>query len=270
MKKTVRGVVTSVEWLSPSLLSVVFRPLLRTQYRAGQFISLEVPNQNQMAEHFAVFLARASEQAERGGFEIWVRQGVDTKVLIAYLQSLTKGAVLSFSGPFGNFQFQSPGSGKDVVFAATSSGLAPIRAMIQSEEFRNLPPRRTFLLYGVRHESEVLFRSEFEKQGIIVIPCVTRPTELRQGFWGRIQAILERDILAIDKGATEYYLAGSSELTEELARFLAEQWQVNRKAIHVQSTEAAMATPLTQTLKLVPLSFADATDPENTKFFKVA
>lgn len=257
MSRNVRGLVTKVEWLSPTVLSVIFRPFVALDYRAGQFLNLVVPTTEKGVRRYSVFLARGPELAKRHGHEIWIKEHVDSPEVFRYLANARPGTVLHFEGPQGDFQFHPPTTERDIVFAVTSVGLAPVRAIIQSETFRHKPPRRIFLLSGVRHESEVLFRSELEKLGVNVIPCVGRPTELRAGFWGSIRSLLERDVLSLDRQNTDFYLAGSSEMVEEIETFLKENWEIGQAAITTQATDRPLTGGVTHSLKLIPLSFHD-------------
>jgi NAD(P)H-flavin reductase len=75
------------------------------------------------------------------------------------LFSLTVGAQVNFTGPWGTFKIDSPPAA-ECVFLADGTGIVPIRPMIR----RTLESESQFpvhLLYSAEDESRLLYRAEF-------------------------------------------------------------------------------------------------------------
>ncbi|MBK9169188.1 MAG: oxidoreductase [Bryobacterales bacterium] len=76
-----------------------------------------------------------------------------------YLFDLEPGHTIEVKGPVGTFVWRDPPS--DAVLVATGTGIAPFRAMLQERVPADFGHRYT-LLFGVRYESGILYREEFE------------------------------------------------------------------------------------------------------------
>jgi ferredoxin-NADP reductase len=80
-----------------------------------------------------------------------------------YLCSLTPGAQINFTGPWGTFRLDQPPAA-ECVFLADGTGVAPIRPMIR----RVLKSEHSFpvhLLYNAEDEAHLLYRKEFTEWG---------------------------------------------------------------------------------------------------------
>lgn len=120
------------------------------------------------------------------------------------LASLQPGDELDLEGPFGSFTLPGPGrSGRDRLFVATGTGIAPYRSFVRSAaglEYR--------VLHGVRYREERYAREEFASGRYT--DCLSRDTGGR--FSGRVTALLET--VPLDP-RTECYLCGNSDMIYE-------------------------------------------------------
>jgi ferredoxin-NADP reductase len=84
-----------------------------------------------------------------------VHQGVFTP----HLFTLKPGDSLEMSAPLGFFTVRDPA--KEAVFIATGTGIAPFRAM--APDYLSHPhAKQLTMLFGVRHESTIYYRDDFD------------------------------------------------------------------------------------------------------------
>ena len=73
-----------------------------------------------------------------------------------FLFSLEPGGAVDMKGPLGTFTLRE--SGRDALFVATGTGIAPFRSMLERPM-----PRRCKLIFGTRYEGTILYRADFER-----------------------------------------------------------------------------------------------------------
>jgi CDP-4-dehydro-6-deoxyglucose reductase len=114
---------------------------------------------------------------------------------------------------------------------ATGTGIAPFRSMLQAH--LNAASPVFTLLFGVRYESHLLYREEFEEIARVHAnfrfwPTLTRPESGWTGRQGRVQAHLTEAIG--DRRDIDFYLCGLKEMVDE-TRVLLKSQGFDRKQI---------------------------------------
>jgi len=112
---------------------------------------------------------------------------------------------------------------QNVLLFAAGSGIAPIRAAIESGELKTGKDARSArLYYGVRTEEDLCFQDKFiewEKKGIQVVPVLSRPSESWKGRTGYIQNALEEDGVPVPRNSG-VLLCGMKGMTEAVTEIL--------------------------------------------------
>lgn len=178
--------------------------------RPGQYCHLRVPDGEPS------FYALLSTPGERT-LAFLVKAAGEPGAGIAALRA---GDVIEASAPEGPGFDVDAAKGRDVVFVATGTGIAPIRAVIEVV----LASRRAFgtlsLYYGVRDASFVAFASDISRwtdAGLDVrITHSRREDATAEGARGYVQELILKD--RPDLGNAALFAAGQEELLEELAR----------------------------------------------------
>jgi NAD(P)H-flavin reductase len=149
---------------------------------------------------------------------------VEDGIVSPWLFGLRPGDEVEMHGPLGNFTLRHPE--RRAVFIATGTGIAPFRSMLLEYLPRTQPD--ITLLFGVRHETGLLYRKEFEKlaeqhQCFRFIPTITQPTEEWRGRIGRVQHHLD-EALAIgaqdELNSVDVYVCGLKEMVDEVRKEL--------------------------------------------------
>lgn len=144
--------------LSPSVRELVFeradgKPM---EHAPGQWLNLFVPV-GDATEKRAYSIGSAPNGSAR--FELAVTRVVGGPVSEA-LHALEAGARLRAMGPSGMFT-RAADDPAPAIFVATGTGITPLRAMMQAAITAG-SRAPLWLLFGVRHEEDILFRDELE------------------------------------------------------------------------------------------------------------
>jgi len=125
----------------------------RMPFRAGQFVSLELP----IGDHPPLVRPYSlASMPDDPLLEICVDR-VPGGVGSTYLFSLARGAAVAFKGPFGTLTADTPRTG-DAVFIAGGTGIAPLRPIVRQVLAAGGPP--VHVVHGAATEEELLFRDE--------------------------------------------------------------------------------------------------------------
>jgi ferredoxin-NADP reductase len=205
-------------------LSFALREPHRLDFKAGQFVSIAIPNASAQAESTPRRSYSIASQSDAGELLRFIIRVIPEGKASEFLMSLPMGAVVNMTGPHGFFVLDERHPG-DVVFAATGTGFAAVMPMLGElarRRERGAEAPRTLVLWGARQEPDLFAREEIEE-------LVTRAgAELRifltaagpdwSGDRGRItQALLER---LPELGAPTFYLVGNGAMISEVKREL--------------------------------------------------
>lgn len=147
-----------------------------------------------------------------------------------YLFSLQPGQEVDCKGPYGSFILRRPLS--DSIFVATGTGVAPFRSMLL-ERLQSEPEKHFTLIFGVRHEPNLLYRPDFEEMAskhpnFTFLPTLTRPGAHWKGAEGRVQAHVMEAVG--ERRDIDIYICGLKDMVNDVRGQLKEAG-VERKRI---------------------------------------
>jgi len=139
------------------------------------------------------------------------------------LLSLKKGDSISFSGPYGNFNFS--GEHEKIAMLSGGIGITPLRSIIKYCTDRGLLTD-IFLFYSNRQEDDIPFKDEFEalkakNPKFTIINTLTRPGPSWKGRVGRIDASMIKQMLA-DYSERVFYTSGPKRMVDAMQLVLEE------------------------------------------------
>ncbi len=186
------------------------------QFHSGQFISLHI---QQGSKHYARAYSIATASRADNRFELCMN--ITSNDASAWLLGLTAGDQIEFTGPYGIFRLRRP-LGRLLAFIATGTGIAPIRAMLQDLD-RNHKPRETWLIFGVREESDILYIDEFKdlkrrNPNFHFVPTLSHPGPGWTGLQGHVQEQIQKHLAR--KEGLQAYVCGKPEMVEDVRRLL--------------------------------------------------
>ena len=202
----------------------------RFDFTAGQFISLTM--QFSSKSHTRAYsIASALNRSPR--FDLCLNRVQDGR-FSNYLCDLAAGATIEFDGPLGFFTLPRQLE-RDLVFIATGTGIAPIRAMLQ-QLFRNGTGHQVYLIFGVRYPHTILYREEFEQlsaghPNFHFIPTLSRPPADWTGASGHVQKQIE----ACFPGRSNFdtYICGLKLMVDDVRHQL-KAMGLDRRQIHYE------------------------------------
>lgn len=196
-------------WLADKTFELVCGRPPALVFTAGQKIRIESPDG---PREYSI----ASAPGEKT-LRLCIRK-IEGGRVSARLGSLPIGSELTFSGPFGYFTYRP--TGRQAVFVATGTGIAPFAAMNRSGV------RDYILLHGVRRSSELYYRGELESIARRYIPCISEITEPRQNLYaGRVTDFLESDL---PPAAYDFYLCGSGAMINDVILLIDDRFDASR------------------------------------------
>lgn len=215
--KPYRCRVLETKLIAAGVLSVRFEPCRKLPFEPGQFLSLVVPGENSEAhpQYRLYSFASGPERSREEGYEICVKL-MPGGVASEYLLTLRKGDEFQARAPYGDFLFRAPAEGRHLCFIGTGTGIAPLKAMIESDKFLQSEPPSALLLMGFRHEDEIFFKGTAEANGVLEVCCVSDPASSWKGFRGRVTDYLRTAPRLLYPRSTDFYICGNPEMVEEV------------------------------------------------------
>jgi ferredoxin-NADP reductase len=139
-----------------------------------------------------------------------------------HLFEMKAGDSVETGAPLGFFVVRNPD--KEGVFIATGTGIAPFRSMVPG--YLSHPEAKTLtLLFGVRHESTIYYRDEFEQwaaqhPNFRFWPTLSRAESSWTGRTGHVQTHLQEAIG--DRRDLDIHICGMKAMVDDVRAILKE------------------------------------------------
>jgi len=208
-----------IEWveIAPGVRHFVFEApqLERLEFVPGQFVSL---SDSVASRDITRAYSIASAPGNSNRFELCLNR-VDDGAFTPHLFDLSAGDVVNMQPPLGTFTLRQPL--RDSLLVATGTGIAPFRSMLRAVLTTDSPVFT--LLFGVRYESHLLYRNEFEQMTrqfpqFRFWPTLTQPGPDWGGRRGRVQAHLGEGIG--ERRDIDIYLCGLQPMVDGVRQTL--------------------------------------------------
>ena len=184
-------------------------------FKAGQFVSLsEMLHGKKIIRAYSI----ASVPAENR-FELCLNRVQDGN-FSPHLFDMKPGESVEMTAPLGFFTIRNPA--KDAVFVATGTGIAPFRPMVR-EYLAHPQAKELTLIFGVRYESSIYYRDEFEAlaaqhSNFHFRPTLSRPEPSWLGRTGHIQLHL-LDAIG-ERRDLDVYICGLKAMVDDVRAIL--------------------------------------------------
>jgi ferredoxin-NADP reductase len=183
----------------------------------GQFVSMNhVINEKTITRAYSI----ASAPSETNRFELCLNL-VHDGLLSPRLFEMQPGDTVEVRRPLGMFVLRNPP--RDTVFIATGTGIAPFRSILKAQLSET--SQAFTLVFGVRHESHLMYRDEFEEMAqrhsrFRFLPTLSRPTETWTERSGHVQAHLQEAIG--ERRDVDVFLCGLKLMVDDVRNILKE------------------------------------------------
>lgn len=201
--------IQSLERLAPDVLRVVLRlpPNGSFSFLPGQYIDVIGPGGVRRS------YSMASAPTPDNRLELHVREVPDGVLSRYWFQQAKENDLLRLNGPRGTFALQGA-AGLDLVFLATGTGIAPVKAML--EGLHNLPPAEhpasVTLYWGGRVATDLYWRPDANVGSVRFVPVLSRATADWNGARGHIQQVFLDSSPALER--TLVYACGSDAMIQ--------------------------------------------------------
>jgi ferredoxin-NADP reductase len=228
--------LVSTRPLSPGVRELVFERADggRFDFVAGQWVSLRIPAPDGELKR-AYSIASAPNGTPR--FELAVTLVTGGPGSTA-LHLLAPGATVSVTGPQGLFT-RDPNATGPTLFVATGTGVAPLRSMLEAAVAAG-ERRALWMLLGVRHEEDILYRAELEavarvNANVRFIPTLSRAPDGWIGLRGYVQDHVRglwAELEARGEGPPHVYVCGLQKMVGAVRDLLRKEMGLPREQVH--------------------------------------
>ncbi len=192
----------------------------------GQFVSLTariVANGTGAKEITRAYSLASAPHSGVNRFELCLNLAPEG-LFSHHLFRMKPGDTVEMRPPLGMFVLRRPPC--DSLFIATGTGIAPFRSMLKAHLSASSP--RFTLLFGVRHESHLIYRAEFEDlarryPNFRFWPTLSRPEPSLQHPWtgrtGHVQTHIEEALEGLAPGGrrdVDVYLCGLKLMVDDV------------------------------------------------------
>jgi NAD(P)H-flavin reductase len=196
-------------------ISFTLRQPATMTFKAGQFVSFEI---HQEGKKFPLVrpYSIASPPSRQDNLDLLLNL-VPNGPGSTYLFGLRPGDVTEFKGPAGAFYLHDD-LGRDHLFVATGTGIAPFRSMLLTLFERRCSSAVT-LIWGVRHQRDLYYLDEFEPLAAAhpnfrYVITLSQPGEGWRGKTGRVTRLVDEQITSVNNLAV--YLCGNSGMLKDV------------------------------------------------------
>ncbi|WP_417657473.1 PepSY domain-containing protein [Pseudidiomarina aestuarii] len=155
--------------LTPNIFELTFRNQSDTQfaYQAGQFMQFIIPSEKLKSDwgvrrNYSFSTAPGDQELVFNVRKmVSPNEGIPPGFGSTYLCEMAAGDTINAIGPMGDFILNDDSPSHTAqIFIGGGAGIAPLRALIQSE-LKKATPRPIYFFYGARSESELCYLDEF-------------------------------------------------------------------------------------------------------------
>lgn len=208
--------IQSLEREADDVMRVVLRlpPTAHLRYLAGQYVDVIGPGGLRRAYSIANAPARGNAP-----IELHVRAVTGGAMSQYWFETAKVNDLLRLHGPLGTF-FLREAEGDDLVFLATGTGIAPVKAMLEglAQRAGASTPRSIRVYWGCRRPQEHYWRPGDGLPAMEFLPVASRPPADWPGLRGHVQDVFLAG--KPDLARTWVYACGSNEMIASAQRQL--------------------------------------------------
>jgi len=211
-------------------VSVLFvRPEPRMDYLPGQSVAIESPSRPKLWRYYSM----ANAPRRDGLLEFHIRLIDGGAVSMALTSGTIADTELRLGPPVGALTLTQPVSGQDLLLVAGSTGLAPLKAILDQVAALPQPPK-VHLFFGARTADGLYDLDSLEKMAaqhswLTITPAVSADAKFA-GETGSLPDVVARHG---DWSGHDAYLAGPTEMVRETVARLASAGMAQEQ-IHIE------------------------------------
>ncbi|MEP7022448.1 MAG: globin domain-containing protein [Actinomycetota bacterium] len=207
-----RGTVVSFERKAFDISVLLIRPEPRMDYTPGQSVAIETPSRPKLWRYYSI----ANAPRPDGLLEFHIRLIDGGSVSMALTSNRIMDTDVRLGPPVGVLTLAQPPTGRDLLLVAGSTGLAPLKAIL--DQVTGLPkPPKVHLFFGARTADGLYDLDNLEKMAaqypwLTVTPAVSSDPRFA-GEAGSLPDVVARHG---DWSGHDAYMAGPTEMVQEM------------------------------------------------------
>lgn len=209
-KKIIPAKIQSINELNDTVIEVSLRlpPNSNFTYNSGQYVNI---TKGSIKRSYSI----ANAYREFGLLTFLIRKYENGQMSKYWFEEAKTNDLLRIEGPAGSF-FLRDSDVKNIIFIATGTGVAPIKAILESiSEFeRKLSNKNIWVFVGARYENDIFWQPN-EFNGILnlkYIPVLSKASEDWRGENGYVQDIVLKQNIPLSD--SQVYACGSNNMIE--------------------------------------------------------
>jgi NAD(P)H-flavin reductase/hemoglobin-like flavoprotein len=212
-----RGTVVAHEPRSFDVSVLLVQPEPRMDYLPGQSVAIESPSRPRLWRYYSM----ANAPRQDGLLEFHIRLIDGGAVSMALTSTTVAGTEIRLGPPVGVLTLSQPVSGRDLLLVAGSTGLAPLKAIL--DQVTTLPqPPKVHLFFGAQtadglYDLENLEKIAAQHSWLTITPVVSADPRF-DGETGSLPDVVAR---YGDWSGYDAYVAGPTEMVRDAAARLA-------------------------------------------------
>jgi NAD(P)H-flavin reductase/hemoglobin-like flavoprotein len=225
-----RGTIVASERRAFDISVLLVRPEPELDFVPGQSVAVECPSRPKLWRYYSI----ANAPRQDGLLEFHIRLVDGGAVSMALTSTAVVGTELRLGSPVGVLTLGPPPTGRDILLIAGSTGLAPLKAIVEQLAVRPEPPPRVHLFFGARTAEGLYDLDSMEKMAaqhpwLTFIRCVSEDPRF-SGETGSLPEVVARHG---DWSRHDAYIAGPSDMVQQAAGRLASAG-MGREQIHIE------------------------------------
>ena len=205
-KKIIPSKISVIEKLTEEVIKVVLRipPNSNFNFNSGQYVNIIKGN---LTRSYSI----ANSSNHKNQLEFFIKKYTNGLMSEYFFKEAKINDLLRLEGPIGSFFFRDS-SLKNIIFLATGTGIAPIRAILEGLEksHQQYQNKNLWLFIGARYKNDLFWEPNSESLNINYIPVLSRQENDWSGEKGYVQDIVIKH--QIDLGNTQVYACGSNNM----------------------------------------------------------
>jgi len=205
-KKIIPSKINIIEKLTDDILKIVLRipPNSNFNFNSGQYVNIIKGN---LTRSYSI----ANYSNHNNQLEFFIKKYTNGLMSEYFFKEAKLNDLLRLEGPIGTF-FLRDSNFKNIIFLATGTGIAPIKAILEGldksqEQYQN---KNLWVIVGARYQENLFWKPKFKNLNIKYIPVLSRQENNWNGAKGYVQDIVLKQ--QIDLENTQVYACGSNEM----------------------------------------------------------
>lgn len=212
--KTIPAKIDSINFLKDDIVQIIFRtsPSHKLNFLSGQYVNIIKAN---VKRSYSI----ANSVRSDGKLEFLIKNYHGGVMSNYWFNTASVGDLLRIEGPLGTFFLRDSTNVNNIIFLATGTGIAPVKAILEKlAKAEDRLKSQIYLFWGGRYIPDFFWEPQFKRLNLKYIPVLSRSNSNWMGNVGYVQDILLKEKL--DLSTAQVYACGSEAMINSAQKLL--------------------------------------------------